>query len=125
MKIRISLLFLLLVSTANADYSISWHTIDDGGGQSSGGSYTLTGTIGQPDADWAGGGSYELLGGFWPGGPLCIVDFDDLGRFCEYWLDTGAGIAADLDDSNNVDFVDYSIFSDYWRYYCPADWLLK
>ena len=31
-------------------YEISWYTIDGGGVRSSGGPYTLTGTIGQPDA---------------------------------------------------------------------------
>jgi len=51
-------------------YEITWYTIDGGGGTSSGGPYVLTGTIGQPDADWSEGGKYELLGGFWPGGPV-------------------------------------------------------
>ena len=48
-------------------YSIDWSTIDGGGGTSSGGSYTLSGTIGQPDAGTLSGGSYTLEGGFWPG----------------------------------------------------------
>ena len=55
-------------------YEISWYTIDGGGGTSIGGPYVLTGTIGQPDADWSVGGNYELLGGFWPGGPIKPVD---------------------------------------------------
>ena len=57
-----------LVGTAASlpaqDYSIDWYSINGGGGTSSGGSYTLTGTIGQPDAGTASGGSYELTGGF-------------------------------------------------------------
>jgi hypothetical protein len=64
-------------------YEMPWHTIDGGGGRSSGGQYVLTGTIGQPDADYSSGGNYELLGGFWPGGPLCIVEFEDFARFAE------------------------------------------
>ena len=87
------------------DYELSWSTIDSGGGQSSGGPYVLTGTIGQPDAAWSSGGpytltgtigqpdtayssggDYELLGGFWPGEPLCIVDFQHFARFAEGWL---------------------------------------
>ncbi|MFN3409757.1 MAG: hypothetical protein ACK45B_12225 [Limisphaerales bacterium] len=47
-------------------YSIPWHTIDGGGGTSTGGVYRVTGTIGQPDA---GGpmtnGQYAVTGGFW------------------------------------------------------------
>ena len=53
---------------AQAQYSIDWHTIDGGGGTSSGGNYTLRGTIGQPDAAGTmSGGNYTLQGGFWPG----------------------------------------------------------
>jgi hypothetical protein len=59
---------LLLVASARAqDYAIDWHTIDGGGGTSSGGTYTLSGTIGQPDAGTMTGGDYTLQGGFWPG----------------------------------------------------------
>jgi hypothetical protein len=47
-------------------YSIDWFSIDGGGGTSSGGAYSLSGTIGQPDAGVAlAGGPYTLLGGFW------------------------------------------------------------
>jgi hypothetical protein len=57
--------------------SISWWTVDGGGGTSTGGVYTLSGTIGQPDASAAmTGGAYTLTGGFWAGmGPrVCDVD---------------------------------------------------
>lgn len=50
---------------AMAQYSIDWSTLDGGGASSSGGSYTLRGTIGQPDADNMAGGSYAVQGGFW------------------------------------------------------------
>ncbi len=46
-------------------YTITWYTIDGGGGTVSGGTYTLTGTIGQPDAGVLSGGVYTLAGGFW------------------------------------------------------------
>ena len=48
-------------------YDLAWHTIDGGGGLSSGGGYSVNGTIGQPDADAMSGGYYNLQGGFWPG----------------------------------------------------------
>ena len=129
MKIRVTviLLFLLLVSIANADYSISWHTIDGGGGMSSGGTYQLVGTIGQPDAGYMIGGDHELLGGFWPGGPVCIVNFEDFARFAEYWLVTGDNLPADLyeDENDIVDLLDLKEFVDEWLRYCPYDWPLK
>jgi hypothetical protein len=63
-------------------YELSWYTIDGGGGTSSGGSFTLSGTIGQPDAGGPlVGGNYALTGGFWsivsalqtPGAPFLSV----------------------------------------------------
>lgn len=47
-------------------YTIDWYTIDGGGAQDlTGGSYTLSGTIGQNDAGAQSGGNYKLNGGFW------------------------------------------------------------
>ena len=59
-------LVLLAVPPANAQYAIDWFTMDGGGGASSGGGFTLTGTIGQPDTGTLSGGNYSLQGGFWP-----------------------------------------------------------
>ncbi|MHC4641241.1 MAG: hypothetical protein ACYS32_06325 [Planctomycetota bacterium] len=117
----------LIVSSSWGQYEISWYTIDGGGGASSGGDFTLTGTIGQPDAAYSRGGNYELLGGFWPGGPLCFVNFEHYARFAEYWQEVGTGSPADLfeDGSNKVNGLDLQVFVDYWLCYCPADWPLK
>ena len=56
----------LTASTFAQSYSIDWFTIDGGGGTSTGGVYSVSGTIGQPDA---GGpmtnGQYSVTGGFW------------------------------------------------------------
>src|SRR5438128_190465 len=49
------------------NYSIDWFTIDGGGGTSSGGAYSLSGTIGQSDAGRLSGDSFALDGGFWGG----------------------------------------------------------
>ena len=47
-------------------YSVDWHKVAGGGGTSTGSVYSLSGTIGQPDASTAmTGGSYSLTGGFW------------------------------------------------------------
>jgi len=54
-------------SNAAASYDLSWYTVDAGGGTSSNGTYTLDGTIGQPDAGTMSNGSYSLIGGFWGG----------------------------------------------------------
>jgi hypothetical protein len=50
----------------------------DGGGAtfSSGGGYTLSGTVGQPDAGLLVGGELTLGGGFWGGGVLAAMAYD-------------------------------------------------
>jgi hypothetical protein len=59
-------LALSAVSASNLSaYSVPWYTFDGGGGTSTGGAYTVMGTIGQPDAGQHAGSGYDLIGGFW------------------------------------------------------------
>lgn len=118
--------FIPLASAqSSGDYNLTWSTVDGGGGVSSGGSYVVRGTIGQPDAAYSAGGDYGLLGGFWPGEPLCKVDFHHFARFAEYWLDTGSNLPADLYEDNVVNYLDLDAFVYEWLYYCPYNWPLK
>ncbi len=64
-KVAFGIVLLLLFSLITLGYDISWWTIDGGGDSSSGGTYTLSGTIGQPDTGRMTGGTYTLTGGFW------------------------------------------------------------
>ncbi len=48
-------------------YSLTWYTVDGGGGTASGGGYVVSGTAGQADAGSLSGGSYALQSGFWGG----------------------------------------------------------
>lgn len=67
MKKAIFLLGLLIPSLGLAqNYSINWYKIAGGGGTSTGGVYSVSGTIGQHDAGGPMlGGNYSLTGGFW------------------------------------------------------------
>ena len=59
---------VLLGSTAIAAtqaYDLDWWTVDGGGNTSSGGVYSLSATIGQPDAESLSGGDFTLAGGYW------------------------------------------------------------
>ncbi len=127
-KVVIVVCLLVASSTirqSSGDYIMKWSTIDGGGGTSSGGQYTVMGTIGQPDAAYSAGGDYEVLGGFWPGEPLCTVDFHLFARFAQYWLQAGIGLPADLYEDNFIDLLDLELFVYEWLYYCPYDWPLK
>ena len=114
-----------VLGQSGGDYILTWSTIDGGGGTSSGGTYKLTGTIGQPDAAYSAGGNYELLGGFWPGGPLCIVEFGDFARFSQQWLYKDSGLTGDLDGNGKVDIEDLRRFADNWLSCCPYNWPLR
>jgi hypothetical protein len=72
------LLVVLLVggvawAAQSVSYDLSWWTVDAGGHTfSTGGGYTLGGTIGQPDAGALTGGDYTLGGGFWRGDAVAV-----------------------------------------------------
>ncbi len=67
MKKLILFFGLLIPSLSQAqNYAIDWYKIAGGGGASSNGSYTVSGTVGQPDAGGPmSGGNYSVTGGFW------------------------------------------------------------
>lgn len=117
--------FFVFVSIGQSDYRIEWSTIDGGGGQSAAGQYVLTGTIGQPDAGFHGQAPYELLGGFWTGGPSCIVNLESVANFAQYWFETGSALPADLDGNGFVNLADLQIVVSRWLCLCPADWPLR
>lgn len=67
---------------AGQSYSIDWYKVAGGGGTSTGGVYSVSGTIGQHDAGGPmNGGNYSLTGGFWafiqvaqtPGAPTLFI----------------------------------------------------
>jgi hypothetical protein len=83
MKCRLLILLLLTASAAySQNYSIDWSRIAGGSGTSTGSVYSVTGTIGQPDAGPAmTNGQYAVTGGFWaspttvqtPGSPTLSI----------------------------------------------------
>jgi hypothetical protein len=117
MKKVITISLLSIGLAALAQYSIDWHTIDGGGGTSTGGGYTLSGTIGQPDAGpQLTGGSFTLQGGFWsytaiqmPGAPTLYIAPAGSGQIQLYWNNAITGFTLqenpDLVNSNWVDAV--------------------
>jgi len=64
---KLALVIGLLFPVAGfAQFSIDWFTIDGGGGTSTNGNFSLSGTIGQPDAGPVmTNGQFSITGGFW------------------------------------------------------------
>ena len=83
MKKLFIVLSLLLPSLGfTQSYTVDWYKVAGGGGTSTGGTYQVSGTIGQPDASGAmSGGNYSVTGGFWalinvvqtPGAPTLYI----------------------------------------------------
>ena len=102
MKTR-ALAFCLLTSAfclrAWGQYSIDWFTTDGGGGTSTGGVYSVSGTIGQPDASGSmTGGNFSLTGGFWalyavqtPGAPVLSIILTATNTAMVYWPSPSTG----------------------------------
>jgi hypothetical protein len=123
------IVLLAALGPPRGGFDIPWHTVDGGGGTSTGGAFTLSGTIGQHDAGPSTGpmtgGSFSLTGGFWAGvgdidTPTCpedltgdgMVDGADLGQLLLGW--NTANDAADLNDSGTVDGADLGILLLAW-----------
>lgn len=104
---------------------INWSTTDGGGIiDSSGGVFTISGSIAQPDAGVMAGGSFTLVGGFWAATVAvlqgdCDGDSDvDLADFAEMescLSGPGGGQAVgcecfDFDDDADIDLQDFADF---------------
>lgn len=112
-----NILFLFAIGILSAtalgqSYSINWHTIDGGGGTSTGDVYSVSGTVGPADTGTMTGGSYSLAGGFWsvigtvetPGAPRLTIRFTQTNTVEISWPSPSAGFAlqqnSDLVTSN-------------------------
>ena len=105
------------------DYDIDWNTIDSGGVmRSMGGSFELSGTIGQPDAGPLSGEGLTLTGGFWFGlvtddcnadGGVNLIDYSDF-ESCLSGPDGAAWTSScscfDIDGDEDVDLADMAEF---------------
>lgn len=95
--------FIQLVSffslrSLGQSYTIDWYKIAGGGGTSSGGSYAVSGTIGQHDAgDAMTGGGFSVTGGFWslisvaqtPGAPALYISHSG-NTVTVFWQNVGS-----------------------------------
>ena len=134
---------LSIAGAAQAQFAIDWWTVDGGGAMfSTGGNYSLGGTIGQPDAGVMSGGNFTLVGGFWavtlPSAPApCLGDADCSGAVDFFDIDPfvaklgcpssdPVGCAAgctwqnsDVDQDGDVDFFDIDPFVGQLGTVCP------
>ena len=117
------LIALALLSTINPQlstafaqsYSIDWFTIDGGGGTSTGGVYSVSGTIGQPDAGTMTGGNFTIDGGFWgiiaavqtPGVPLLSIARTTTNTVAVSWPSPSTGFTLQQ-NTNRVSSVNWS-----------------
>jgi hypothetical protein len=98
-------------------FELNWWTIDGGGAMHTvGGSFELSGTIGQPEAGRMTGGNFQLVGGFWPAAtslpcPEDVdedgdIDIQDLAYLLGNFGMSGGGLTGDIDADQDVDLQD-------------------
>jgi len=93
------LAFLFCFRAFGQSYSIDWLKVAGGGGTSTGGTYSVSGTIGQHDAGGPmTGGNYSLTGGFWalyavqtPGAPTLSIQLTTTNTAVVYWPSPSTG----------------------------------
>jgi hypothetical protein len=91
------LVLLLPAARADNSYQIDWWTVDGGGGTGTGATFSLSGTVGQPDAGRSRGGNFTLSGGFWSlfaalqttGAPYLRVALTPTNTVCVWWTLSG------------------------------------
>ncbi len=110
-----------IVSNASARppaFEIEWSTIDGGGNLSYGGTFVLTGTIGQPDASALTAVTIGSEGGFWAEQEASVcpadfnadgfLDFTDFDFFIEQFE-----MGNPVSDFNHDGFLDFTDFDDF------------
>jgi hypothetical protein len=55
----------------------------------------------------------------------CMVDFERFAKFADYWRATGGNLPADLKPDDKVDFADLARFVERWLDCCPVGWQLN
>ena len=133
--LSLAVMLVLTPAALAQDFAIDWWTIDGGGAMfTTGGDFTLSGTIGQPDASTTvmTGGDFELAGGFWAGAAedeFCYGDLDgdndiDLADLAQLLGNYGTPSGAvyedgDLDADGDVDLSDLAALLGVYGDVCP------
>src|ERR1700674_3783952 len=104
------LFFSLMIPASGLaqSYSIDWYKVSGGGGTSTGGVYSVSGTIGQHDAGGPiTGGNYSLTGGFWSlyavqtlGAPTLSILLTGTNTAVVYWPSPSSGFG--LQQNSNL-----------------------
>ena len=109
------ILALASLNLAAQSFRVDWFTIDGGGGTSTGGVYSITGTIGQPDAGKMSGGNFTIDGGFWgviaavqtPDAPLLSIARTTTNTVALFWPSPSTGFTLQQ-NTNSISSANWS-----------------
>ena len=123
----ICLIFIIMFSAGvyGADFELVSGSIGHEPFVSSGGAFSLTGTIEPSMGSVSSGEGFVVNSGTLPGNIGCEVNLVDLLIIAEAWLGTSDSVAGDVDNNGRVDIADFSHVAYWWYSTCPAQWQLK
>ncbi len=111
----IAFLGAVAITVARAqNYAVDWSITAGGGGTSTAGVYTITGSIGQPDAGRLNSSDFTIDGGYWsivaaiqePGAPLLSVRLTQTNSVVISWPMTWPGfVLLENSDLNTANWV--------------------
>ena len=106
---------IIAAAAHGQSFSVNWFTIDGGGGASTGGVFSVSDTIGQPDAGRMSGGSFTADGGFWsilaavqtPGAPRLTIARTTTNTVAVSWPSPSTGFQLQ-ENTNSISSVNWS-----------------
>jgi len=115
----LALVLFIPAAAFTQSYSIGWYKVSGGGGGgsvSTNGQYSVSGTIGQPDAsDALTGGILSLTGGFWsiyalqtPGLPILSIRLAPPNSVVVSWLNSGSYTLQTNQDLSTTNWTSYT-----------------
>ena len=120
------LLFSLTLAQSGGEVEVIWGTFG-ASGESSGGGYSQTGSVGVTDGNEMSGGEYTVTEQS-EASDDCIIDFHHFVSFSEHWDRSDCNEmnnwcdGADMDQLGEVDWYDLGYFVDEWLCFCPYGW---
>ena len=121
-KIILTIICIAASNSLADSYQITSNTFTQSA-TSSGGSFSVTGTIAPAASGTSTDSNYYINSGYIPANIGCKVNMTDIIILAEAWLTND--LSADINHSGLVDIHDFASIASWWYLTCPIDWPIK